>query len=183
MQGAANSEDAFRQFVANREKIDILHNPAFGLYSQPRETRTAFVERCSEETNRRLEQEAERLESTFRRRIDQIKERSDREEREQGNEQAPGEERVQDVNVAWGQTLYNITSGRPAAVAEAPQSMREIDFMEKIAQIQRSWDRELQTMRDELTAKAGEIEEISVVPSPKQIEIRKYVILWAGKLP
>ena len=183
MQGAANSEDAFRQFVANHEKIDILHNPAFAIYSQPRETRTAFVDRCSEETNRRLEQEAERLESTFRRRIDQIKERSDREEREQGNEQAPGEERVQDVNVAWGQTLYNITSGRPAAVAEAPQSMREIDFMEKIAQIQRSWDRELQTMRDELTAKAREIEEITVVPSPKQIEITKYVILWAGKLP
>jgi hypothetical protein len=38
-------------------------------------------------------------------------------------------------------------------------------------------------MRDELTAKAREIEEIAVVPTPKQIEITKYVILWAGKLP
>ena len=62
MQGAANSEEAFRQFVAQREKIEILHNSTFGMYSQSRESRTAFADRCSEEANRRLDQESERLE-------------------------------------------------------------------------------------------------------------------------
>ena len=184
MQGAANSEEAFRQFVAEREKLEIFHNPPFGLFSQPHETRAAFTARLAEEANRRLEQDAERLESTFRRRMDQLKERSDREQRDmESNEQRLGEERSPDVNVAWGQTLYNITSGRPAAVAEAPQSLRESDFMEKIVQIQRAWDKELETLRDELIAKSREIEEIAVVPSPKQIEITRYLILWAGKLP
>ena len=184
MQGAANSEEAFRQFVAEREKLEILHNPPFGLFSQPHETRAAFTARLAEEANQRLEQDAERLESTFRRRMDQIKERSDREQRDmESNEQRPGEERSPDLNVAWGQTLYNITSGRPAAVAEAPHSLRESDFMEKIVQIQRAWDKELETLRDELIAKSREIEEIAIVPSPKQIEITRYLILWAGKLP
>jgi hypothetical protein len=86
------------------------------------------------------------------------------------------------VNVAWGQTLYNITSGKPAAVAEAPASVRETDYLEKIAQIQRAWDKELEGLRDELTAKAKSIEELTITPTPKSIEITRYLILWASKL-
>ena len=83
--------------------------------------------------------------------------------------------------MAWGQTLYNITSGRPAAaVADAAPSMRESDYLENIAQIQKAWDRELQVLRDDLTAKAKEIEEIVIAPSIKNIEITRYLILWAG---
>ena len=88
----------------------------------------------------------------------------------------------QDFNVAWGQALYNITSGKPAAVAELPHSVRESDYLEKIAQIQRSWDRELESLRDELMAKAGEIAEINVAPTPKSIDITRYLIVWAPRL-
>ena len=183
VQAAAQAEEGFKQFVAEHEKLQIFHNPAFALFSQPHETRSAFVQRCLEEANRRLEEEAERLESTFRRRIDQVKERSQRDLREmEANEEQPAEAPVDNVSVAWGQTLYNITSGKPAAVAEAPQSAREGDYMEKIAQIQRAWDRELEAKRDELNAMSREIEEIVVTPSPKNIEVTKYLIVWAAKL-
>src|SRR5439155_4873070 len=131
-------EDAFRQFVAEREKLQLFHNAAFAIYSESHESRDAFQQRCLEEANRRLEDEAERLESTFRRRIDQVKERSERERRElESKDERPTDANVENVSVAWGQTLYNITAGRPAAVAEAPQSAREGDYLEKIAQIQR----------------------------------------------
>ena len=86
------------------------------------------------------------------------------------------------MNVAWGQTLYNITSGKPAAVADAPQSMLESDYMEKIAQIQRAWDKELQALREELFTKAKEVEEITVTLSPKNIEVTRYLILWATRV-
>jgi len=182
MQGATQSEEAFKQFVAEREKLVILHNAAFGLYSLPNESREAFRERCREETTRRLEAEAERLESTFRRRIDQLREKSEREQRAiDAQDEQDGTDSKNDVNVAWGQALYNITSGKPAGVADA-QSVREVDYMEKIAQIQKSWDRELETLREELTAKAGEIEEIIVAASARNIEITKYLILWASAL-
>ena len=89
----------------------------------------------------------------------------------------------QEVNVAWGQTLYNITSGRRTAVADSSVSVRETDYLENIAQIQKAWDRELETLRDDLTSKARSIEEISIVPTQKNIEVTKYVILWAAGLP
>jgi hypothetical protein len=170
------SQEAFRQFIAETEKLAMWSNPSLGLFSEANEPRQAFVERCREEAKRRIEDETERLEGTFRRRIDQVKERSERDERET-------EEKDQLAsNVAWGQTLYNITSGKPAAVAEAPQSVREGDYLEKIAQIQRAWDREREAIRDGLMEKAGEIEQIIIVPSARNIEITKYLILWAASI-
>jgi D-glycero-alpha-D-manno-heptose-7-phosphate kinase len=185
MQAAGPAEEAFRQFLIESERLHLFHNPAFDLWSQPGEERGAFVQRCREEATRRIEDESERLESTFRRRIDQVKERSQRDSRElDANEETPHDERGGgDVNLAWGQTLYNITSGKPAGVAEPSHSVRESDYLGKIAQISRSWKKELETIREELDANARAVEDITVVPSPKNIEVTKYLILWAAGLP
>jgi D-glycero-alpha-D-manno-heptose-7-phosphate kinase len=177
LESLAQSQDSFRQFVAETEKLAIWSNPTFAMYSQPGESREAFAARCREEAERRIDDETERLEGTFRRRIDQVKERSERDLRD--------DESTDDTasNFAWGQTIYNLTTGKPAAVAEAaPTSMREVDYLEKIAQIQRAWDRELETIREELMTKAREIEPIIIVPTAKNIEIAKYLILWAANL-
>ena len=180
----AESEEPFKQFVSSSEKLRVFHNPTFGMYSEANETRDTFVERCLEEASRRVDDETERLESTFRRRMDQLRERSEREQRDidDADPNAPEEPR-QDVNVAWGQTLYNITSGRPAAVTDPPQSVREFDYRENIAQVQKAWDRELQALRDELNGKAREVEEISIAATSKNVEVTKFLILWAGSLP
>ncbi|HYI12387.1 MAG TPA: hypothetical protein VEK57_25255 [Thermoanaerobaculia bacterium] len=185
---ASAGEEGFRQFLEANERLHIFHNPAFGFYSDPAETRDSFLDRCLEAANRELEDEQERLESTFRRRIDQLRERSEREERqmkrnaehnaEDGGVRTEGEE----LNLAWGQALYNITSGRRAAVADSTVSVRETDYLDNIAQIQKAWDRELETKREDLHAKARAIEEMTIVPTAKNIEVTKYLILWAAGL-
>jgi len=184
VQSAAQSRDGFVQFLEESERMRIFHNPSFNLYSDANETRAAFIQRCLEEANHQLEDAQERLESTFRRRLDQLRERSEREERERESKEDSGyRDATQEVNVAWGQTLYNITSGRPAAVADEKVSVREVDYLDNIALIQRAWDRELQSMRDDLTAKAQSIEEIAIIPSKKNIEVTRYLILWASNIP
>ena len=182
-QAAAQAEDGFKQFVVENESMRVYSNPRFGLYSELHESREAFLARCMEEAKRRVEEEGERLESSFRRRFDQVKERSERDSRElEAKEPATDPQRRQDVNLAWGQALYNITSGKPAAVVEAPSSVREGDYLEKIAQIQRSWDRELDQIRDGLNAQAREIEEIVVAPTTRSIDISRYLIVWTPRL-
>ncbi|MGH7485470.1 MAG: hypothetical protein ACREMY_07680 [bacterium] len=183
MEGALQSEDAFKQYVAGTARLTVFHNPEFAMYSQLHETREAFLARCSDEAKRRTTDEQERLESTYRRRIDQVKELSERDQRElDEHDQAPANERSPDVNVAWGQTIYNITSGKPAALDEEPHSLREDEYLAKIRQIQRAWDKELEVIRDDMQSKAREIEEIVVTPNAKNIEITKYLILWAAGL-
>ncbi|HEX9983499.1 MAG TPA: hypothetical protein VGF69_09550 [Thermoanaerobaculia bacterium] len=182
---AARSEEAFKQFLEQNERLHIFHNPAFGLWSEPNEPRDSFLQRCLEEANRQLDDESERLEGTFRRRIDQLREKSEREQREidSKEEERDRDEKRQDVNVAWGQALYNITSGRPARATDPGVSVREFDYRENIAQIQRAWEKEVEIRRDELTSKARAIEDVSVVPTPRNIEVTKYMILWAANLP
>lgn len=185
VQNASQGEEGFKQFLEESERLQIFHNPTFGIFSEPAEPRSAFVERCLEAANRQLEDEQERIERTFRRRIDQLRERSEREQREIDDTEEGSRTDHQDLNVAWGQTLYNITSGRRTAVAEPNESnvsVRENDYLENIAQIQKSWDRELETLREDLFAKAKSIEEISIVPTMKNIEVTKYVILWSAGL-
>lgn len=176
------SQDGFRQFLEENERLSIFHNPAFGLYSEPAETRAAFIERCMEVADGQLEDQQERLESTFRRRIDQLRERSEREQRAIDEDETLPRSEKKEVNVAWGQALYNITTGRTTAVADAASasSVREGDYLENIALMQKAWDRELQSLREELHAKARSIEEMAIVPTSKNIEITKYLILWAG---
>jgi D-glycero-alpha-D-manno-heptose-7-phosphate kinase len=182
VQNVAQAQDGFTQFLSTNERLLIFHNPAFGLYSEPAETRAAFIERCMETANRQLEDQQERLESTFRRRIDQLRERSEREQREIDDDETRPRTEKKEVNVAWGQTLYNITSGKPAAVADPNVSVRETDYLDNIALMQKAWDRELQSLREELTSKARSVEEMAIVPSQKNIEVTKYLILWAAAL-
>jgi D-glycero-alpha-D-manno-heptose-7-phosphate kinase len=181
-QEAAQSEEAFRQFLASTEKLRLLHNGEFGFYSEPNESRESFLARCLEEARRRVDDEAERLEGTFRRRLDQVKERSERDQREIDKDDTVPKNMSNEVNLAWGQRLYNITSGKPAAVAEASQTPREGDYLAKIAMIQKAWDRELEGIREDLESKANEIEEIVVAPAGKNIEITRYLILWGAGL-
>ncbi|HEV7765859.1 MAG TPA: hypothetical protein VGQ76_12720 [Thermoanaerobaculia bacterium] len=182
VQNASQGEEGFKQFLEQSERLSIFHNPTYSLFSDPTEPRDAFIDRCLEAAKSQLEDEQERIERTFRRRIDQLRERSEREQREIDDTEEGSRTDHQDLNVAWGQTLYNITSGRRTAVADSSQSVRETDYMENIAQIQKSWDRELEALREDFNAKARSIEEISIVPTEKNIEITKYVILWAAGL-
>jgi D-glycero-alpha-D-manno-heptose-7-phosphate kinase len=182
-QNAVRSQDGFRQFLVENERVLLFHNPAFSLYSEPAETRQAFIERCREEARRQMEQEQERLESTYRRRFDQLRERSERERRQYEKNEESTDAEKQEINFAWGQALYNLTSGRKSAVADAVPTVREGDYLDNIAQIQRTWDRELDRLREELNAKVESIEEISITPSARNIEVTKYLILWAAGFP
>jgi hypothetical protein len=109
----APSEEAFKQFVAERERLTLWSNQAFALYSEPGESREAFLDRCREEAERRIEEETERLEGTFRRRIDQVKERSERDVRDIDEKDQPPS------NVAWGQATTWRRSRRSSAPGTA----------------------------------------------------------------
>ncbi|HEY0788207.1 MAG TPA: hypothetical protein VGE86_06150, partial [Thermoanaerobaculia bacterium] len=175
---AAEAEERLKELLLESEKLTFFFNPAFEMFSQPHESRDDFLRRCLEKAEQGLEDESERLEKTFRRRIDQMREKAEREQREVEEKTEDVEDaKHQEVGIAWGQTLYNITSGRPAT-SDAPRSRNEADYVEKITQLQKSWEREQEVLREELTARAKAIEEVVLVPEPRGIETRRYVILW-----
>jgi D-glycero-alpha-D-manno-heptose-7-phosphate kinase len=175
---AAEGEQLLKELLAESESLTLFFNPAFEMFSQPHESNEEFLRRCLEHAEQGLDNESERLEKTFRRRIDQMRERAERDQREV-EETAGGSDdaKHQEVGIAWGQTLYNITSGR-RATSDAPRSRNEADYLEKISQLQKSWEREQEVLREELTSRARSIEEVVLEPGPRGIETRRYLVLW-----
>jgi len=51
--------------------------------------------------------------------------------------------------------------------------------MQKIALVQKQWERELDDARAELEGQARLVEEIEIAPSMRSIEIARAVLLWA----
>lgn len=175
----SNGDESFREFLEETEKLTIFHNPELSIYSEPGESREEFQRRCMEVGMRGLEPETDRLESTFRRRIDQMKQKQEREQRAIDDSTERMQDSATEVNIAWGQTLYNITRGRDAH-SDAPSSPREGDYFQGISALKRSWDRELETLKETISEKARRVEEITLTPSRRNIEIRRYVVVWAA---
>ncbi len=175
---AAEGVELLKELLVESESLTLFFNPAFEMFSQPHESRDEFLRRCLEHADHGLEDESERLEKTFRRRIDQMRERAERDQREVSDGTEGAEDaKHQEVGIAWGQTLYNITSGR-RTTPEAPRSRNEADYLEKITQLQKSWEREQEVLREELTSRARSIEQVVLSPSARGIETRRYVVLW-----
>jgi D-glycero-alpha-D-manno-heptose-7-phosphate kinase len=179
---AAERESAFKQQLMEREHLELLYNPQFGLYSEANENRESFFARCREIAEQNLSEHRQQLESTFRRRMDQMKEKQEKEARDlQQEDQEQGvHAAAQEVNIAWGQVLYNMTSGRGRSTQKGvPHSVREEDYMQKIAELQRVWERELNAMRDDLERQASQIEPMSVDLEERNIEIQRAIMVWA----
>lgn len=181
---AVEGEETLRTFLQERERLHLWYNPTMSAYSEIGEDRDTFIRRCTEEANKAVGEHADRLEGTFRRRFDQMREQSERQQREveaNTDEESP-ERRAHEVGFSWSQALYNITSGRPAS-SEEPQSVMEADYLGKIAQLQKQWERELQALRDEQEQRARAVEEVMLMPQLRNIETLKYVVLWASRPP
>jgi D-glycero-alpha-D-manno-heptose-7-phosphate kinase len=176
----SEGEESFRAYLEDTERLTVFHNASLGLYSEPGESRGDFEQRCREEGTRGIEDDLEHLERTFRRRIDQMRERVEREDREM-QEGEPEMEAGTEVNISWDQALYNITTGKP--LDDNASSPREEEYMQRIAALQKSWERETEAINEQVSERASQIEEVALIPSRRNIDIRRYVVVWASGPP
>lgn len=176
---ATEAEESLRQHFAARSRLTLFLNSSFNMWSEPNESLETFTRRCLERASRLLEDESERLESTFRRKLDQMREKSERDQRDLENQSTPEEKsQHKELNIAWGQALYNITSGRQIVPEGHPESVNQADYMERISLLQKQWEKEKEQKREELDKHARSIEEVNLTATEKNVEIVRYLILW-----
>jgi D-glycero-alpha-D-manno-heptose-7-phosphate kinase len=183
MRVAAESLLLLADQVAERERLDLLHNPALGLLSAPGESREDFIDRCMEAA---LEQSGEALhrhESTFRLRMEQVRERyeHDRKLALQEREREGGEHEEQPAPVNWGQIVHDILSGREPTMPDASTPL-EVDYLGKVRQHRRQWERDRATLDEETRDRARQIERVEVQPEASNIQIERHFIVWARAL-
>jgi D-glycero-alpha-D-manno-heptose-7-phosphate kinase len=178
---AASSREGLIDHLCSVERLTIWQNAPFALFSDVGESRDEFLERCLQEARRRVGERSDRLESTYRRRLDQMKEKSEKDQREQkAREEEDSDMKVPELSISWGQTLHKLTSGRSPLTSE-PSTPGDADVAVKISQLQKSWDREYEAIRDELDAQARNIEELRLTPTPRNVEIDRLLVIWASR--
>ncbi|MDX1582147.1 MAG: hypothetical protein R3338_00945 [Thermoanaerobaculia bacterium] len=166
--------------IAEQESLRLLHNASLGLLSQPEEREEDFIERCLELAREKASPEYERMESTFRLKIEQVRERYEKEHRDSVAEEDENE-RSESKSSAfpWGQIVHDILSGREPSTL-APSNPMESDLIAKIERHQKSWTRDLEQFHEEIRRSASDVETAEISPNASEIQLVRYVIVWAA---
>jgi D-glycero-alpha-D-manno-heptose-7-phosphate kinase len=183
MRVAAESLLLLPDQVAERERLDLLHNPDLGLLSAPGESKEDFIERCMEAAQEQSGEALHRLESTFRLRMEQVRERyeHDRKLAIQENEREGGEDDKQPDRVNWGQIVHDILSRREPTMPDASTPL-EVDYLGKVRQHRRQWERDRSALDEETRDRARMVERVEVQPEASNIQIERHFIVWARAL-
>lgn len=171
-----DGREELKSFLLERERLPLLHNRELGIYSKPKETRNELLDRCLELSRNVAEQEADCLESTFRRKLDQVRERFEKEQRQIDETSESLMARREDASLPWGKLLHDIMSGRAHQLQ--PRNSREADFLQQVDQLRREWDRDLLAIEEQMLSRAHAIEPTLVAPSLRGIELRKTTVIW-----
>lgn len=178
--GEATAELA--QQIAGQESLSLFHNSSLGLLSEPEESKEGFLERCLDLARERGSESFEQLESTFSRKIEQVRERFEKEQTASIEEDPSNDTGAEkSSSFPWGQIIHDILSGRDP-VLPAPSSPLESDLLAKIEQHRKHWMRDLEKFEEEIRHTARDIETIKILPNPSEIEIERALIVWARGL-
>lgn len=182
-EAAARAIDELGDVVQERMKLKVQHNLDLDLLAMADEPAETFLARCRTEANRKFEGELQKLESTFRRRVDQIRERFEQEFHALA-ETRQIEEGVDlpEPSMTWGQLLHDITSGRTPRI-EPTNSPTEADSIAKLIQVHQVWERERAAIGEEIERTAAHNESLVLTPASRDIVIRRPFIVWTDEQP
>ncbi len=178
---AEEGREHLHQTLLENEVLVLFFNRDLDLYSRPDESRESFRETCREEFDRRMREQVEKLDGSYRRRLDQIRERFQKLLRDESEASSHDLEEPDDSGIPWGQIHHDITSGKEVH-HDKPRNAMESDCFLRIGELQKSWHRDQAEIEEDLARQRENIEEIKLSPKPKDVELVKYFVVWAESL-
>ena len=165
-----------REMVLERSRLPLFYNPELDLFSEPEESREEFQARCLDLVTASRQDDLSRLEATLRLRIDQVRERYDRERETEDAELAESERTKRRAAFPWGQIIQDILQGRKPTRVKGDHL--ETDAWDKLMQHERTFRREHEELMDEVARKVRTIEEVSLQADPGATRIERVAIVW-----
>jgi len=181
---ARNGLETLPDLVVENEKLELWSNPSLGLSSRPGESRESFEARCRESAESKRAAANEALEGTFRRRVDQVRERFEKDLKALADSSEDGSERpeLSDSGIQWGQFLHDIMSGKPLRRSSGPATEVETDYLRKLEGLRKAWEREQSALDDEVAASVRNIEETVISPSRNLLDVQRTRVIWAPSI-
>jgi len=183
----------FIDWIYYENKITVLANETLKVYAGPQIAKEKFQELCADAAGEKLDIETDKLEASFKKKIDTIKERLRREERELKEDETELSQRKMEELGTHAETILSLFSGRrrkissslskrrmtsnaKADVEESEEMIEKYknDIEELVAEIKDKLD----AMEQKWEETAAEITEIPVTPYKKDIIVKLFGVAW-----
>jgi hypothetical protein len=155
----------FANHLYRNVSLTLLHNPELKLYSTPDETAKGFQRRCRVEASERRDTEVEKLKKKYEKKLDQLKSRKRREERELAQDEAEYEARKREELLSAGESMLGFLTGRRSrrtiSIASRKRRMTQeakADVEESLEAIE-DYEAQSQDLGEELEEEIAEVTE------------------------
>jgi len=186
-------ESDFADWIYYEQTVNVRANESLDIYAGPQISETEFKKMCRKAAEEKKDVEIEKIERSFDSKLDTIKDRLQREERElREDENELSQRRMEEVGT-HAENVLSLLSGRRRKLSTSLSKRRmtsqakadveeSLDAIEKYKRQIETLIKEKEQAIEEIKQKWGlvieEISEIPVTPYKKDILIRLFGIAW-----
>ncbi len=171
----------------------VKANEVLDVYGGPDESLETFRQRSVAAADDKLQDEEDKLEEKYQRKLDNLATKLKREERELAEDEADVSRRKQEEYTSYAETIFSFFSGRRRSLStamskrgrrskaeeEVEESIEEIaDLKEQIADLKLELEDEIDELETHWMEVAEEHGEIPVTPYKKDIHLDFFGIAW-----
>ncbi len=186
---------AFEEYVYRASTITTWQHPALKLASKPGEAEREFKVRCQEEARKQRDKELAQVTKEYERKLTQLQDKLEREQRELELDTAEFEGRKRDELLSAGESLVGMVLGRRRSsalskastkrrqTAQAKADVRESEqviarLQEEIAGLQQEQEQALEQVRAKWADEAMQLEQVEQRPRKSDIHVDAFGLTW-----
>ena len=189
---AAMKKD-FLDWTFQTSEIKVRVNEPLKIYAGPDVSQAEYRTRCSEVARKLLDAEVKKTEAAFKKRLDAIQDKIDREERELNSDEAVLDDRKMEEWGTHAENLFSLFGGRKRRLttslskrrqtAQAKANVQESkdaigDYQEQIKQLEADKAQVLQELQDRYAELANTDTEMTITPLKKDVLVDAYGVAW-----
>jgi hypothetical protein len=191
-------EKEFDDYLYYNSSLTLWYNPHLKIYSEMGENEKSFQRRCREEAADARDEEAKKLETKYRAKLDSLENKVEREEREMEEDKIEYDARKQEELLSGAETLLGLFGGRKAtrslstasrkrrmtrqAKADIKESEEAIEEMEdEIEDLKKELKGELEELTEQWAQRIDDWEEEEVRPRRADVQINLFALAWVPR--
>lgn len=188
-------ESDFADFVYHEAELTLFWNPELKLAAQPGVSKEEFAQGVARAAQETRDEEAKELRRKYEKKIDALKAKLSREERELAEDQAEHSARKMEEMATHAENVLSLFGGSRSrrrvsgsltkrrmsakAKADVEESIQAIaDFQSQLEELEDELAEELDELDDQWIEAASEIDELVKTPKKKDIYIDLFGVAW-----
>jgi hypothetical protein len=170
-------QEQFSDYLLANQTLELVYNPHLRIYRKLDEDESMFYQRCMEKVREDYDQEKRTLEDTILRQEERLKEKLERELREQEINVADFQSyRTVDANTT---SSHQLTPSKNQAEMNTRESMVNIeDIQQQLAIIQREKEAKINEFEENLEMLARQQERDLIRVNRGNIKISRFSLIW-----